>query len=427
MKLKTDPAEEKSIESVFKHRAVELIENKEKFQKKHDKIRTGVETEYFLVREDLSPLEDEEVRNNIIEDLDRVKKELGIDSVEAATEPIYLNSLNDLEEKITEKEKLIKSKAKENNLEIIRSGTNPFRPLENLKLSNKTFFRQINDYYNEEKSELIGKDNKFDVGSSKAVSLISAIHTNLEASDFGDAIDKSNYIYMISPYISALSGNARLLEGKDTGLSDLRMILWEKSHSSGDKTIGSLDSYYSDMEDYLEKVGSWPFILGREDQVISDSVSRFWKDSRIKFIEDDLVVESRIASTQPSISEDTALHGFCIGRVLHAQDRDEELLDIQKVNENRKEAMRNGLESQLYNPEGEKLDAVEVLRKEIKKARKGLKAHNIEDRDYLDILSQRLKKKENPSERLVKEFESIDKKNSKALFTALETIRQEDL
>jgi gamma-glutamyl:cysteine ligase YbdK (ATP-grasp superfamily) len=413
------------IKSVFENKADEIMDNEDRFSKDRERIRAGVETEYFLLNDDITIIEDENKRDNTIKEFDRAKKELGIDSVEIATEPVNLGSFEDLRSSIKSEENKIEARADENNLEVIRSGTNVFRPLDKLKLSSKKFFRQINDYYNVERNELIGEKSKADIGDSKSVSLISAIHTNLEASDFDDAVEKANYVYMISPYISALSGNARFLERKDTGLSDLRMILWSKSHNTEDKQIGRLETYYLDMEDYLDRVGSWPFILGREEKLISDSVSRFWKDSRIKFIGDDLVVESRIASTQPSIIEDVAVHAFCIGRLLYAQHHSEELLDIEKVNENRENALRDGFDSMLYSPEGVKKEASHLLLDEIEKARKGLELNNIKDGEYLDLLVDRVESEKAPSDRLAEKFEDLDSKiNSKALFNALQNNNQ---
>jgi len=417
---------EESIESVFEKKKREILSNKSDFKKNGRKVKSGVETEYFLIEDSLEPLESPSKRNQIIKDVEGVKKELGIDSVEIATVPIYLEDLKKLEESIRSREDELTSKAEEKGLEVIRSGTNPFRSLENLKLSEKKFFQQINNYYNKKGTETIGEVEKVDVGDAKSVSLISAIHTNIEASSFEDAISKANYIYMISPYISALSGNARFLEGKDTGLSDLRMILWSKSHSMGDKQIGRLESYYSDMNDYLDRVGSWPFILERPEKVISDSISRYWKDSRIKFLEDDLVVESRIASTQPSVVEDVAVHAFCIGRVLYAQDRNEQLLNIEKVNENREAALRDGLDSKLYSPEGVKLEASELLLDEIEKARKGLEANNIKQKSYLELLESRVKSNKTPSDRVAEDMKKVEsEENSKALFDAVNNNVQE--
>lgn len=424
--MKSSNKKRKSDEQVrtvffFDREKENILSSEEKFRKHNERVKVGVETEYFLIREDFKPLNSSKLRNDIIEDLDEVKKELGIDSVEIAIPPVILENLGQLEESISDKESKLNFRAKDKGLKVIRSGTNPFRSLENLNLTEKSFFRKINDYYNEKSTEFLSDKEKFDVGNAKSTSLISAIHTNIEASDFEDAVEKANYIYMISPYISAVSGNARFIDEEDTGLSDLRMILWSKSHSTGDKEVGRLNSYYSDIRDYFDRVGSWPFIMNRADKVISDSISRFWKDSRIKFLDSDIVVESRIASTQPSVKDDVAVHGFCIGRLLYAQDNDEELLDIEKVNKNREKAMTRGLDAELYSPEGEMEEAVEVLEKEIQKAKKGLKNHGINGVNFLDVLDERIKDKEAPSDEINKKLrDGMDDREFKSSFMSRE-------
>lgn len=409
-----------SSKSSFSAASGKVLEEEERFKKDKEEIRTGVETEYFLI-DNLQQLEDIEKRNDLIEKLGFCKKELGSDSVEIPTEPVKLKSLRQLEEKITEREAKLVEEADSQDLNVLRSGTNPFRGLDNLKLSNKPSFKKINRYYRKDGSERLGTLNEVNVGDSRAVSLISAIHTNIEASSFSDAVDKANYIYMISPYISALSGNARFIELKDTGLSDLRMMLWERSHSSEEIQIGRLDSYYSSMTDYLERVREWPAIVDFEEDILENKVSRFWKDSRIKIENDDLIVESRIASTQPSIQEDVAVHAFCIGRVLYAQSTKEEFLDIDKVNFNRNEAMRNGLKGEMYGPDGNLEDAGVLMLQEIEKARKGLEEHGVEGLELLEILEERARAGQTPSDTVAEKYseerETMD--DRKALFSAL--------
>ncbi|MFB6144477.1 MAG: hypothetical protein ABEJ98_04160, partial [Candidatus Nanohaloarchaea archaeon] len=222
---------------------------------------------------------------------------------------------------------------------------------------------------------------------------------------------------MISPYISAISGNARFLGGKDTGLSDLRMILWNQSHNSEGK-IGVLDSYYDSMEDYLSRVVSQEFIPGEKKGDLERAVSNFWKDSRIKVVEEDLVVESRISSVQPTPEEDVAVHGFYIGRLHYALQNNEELMEIWKVNENRKNALRDGLDADLHAPEGGKKKASKLLLEEIDKARNGLEALDVDPEGFLRILENRARKGLTPSDR---KADKVEKEGSgrKVIYEAI--------
>ncbi len=411
---------ENSTESCFSNEVEKLFDNERKFRKDDSTVKVGVETEYFLV-EERQHLQDLEKRNEILDSLDFCKQELAADSIEIATDALALSSFKQLEQEISEKEKKLREEALDRNLFLLRSGTNPFRELEKLELSQKPSLKKINRYFRNDETVKLGDKNEIDVGDARAASLISALHTNIEASSFEDAVSKANYIYMISPYISALSGNARFLDGRDTGLSDLRMILWEKSHSTDEIDIGRLDSYFDSMRDYLERVEAWPEVIEYEESILEKNIAHFWKDSRIKFSENDLIVESRIASTQPSVREDVAVHAFCIGRLLYAIDSSEQLLDIEKVNHNREQAMRHGLEGEFYSPEGVLEESENMLLKEIEKASEGLEIYGIDSENYMEILKERVEKGELPSDRLANRFQRETKNagNRKALFNAL--------
>ena len=210
--------------------------------------------------------------------------------------------------------------------------------------------------------------------------------------------------------MSSLSSNARFVDGRDTGFADIRMPLWEKSHDIRTEEelreepveAGKLESYYDDLEDYFSRVKEQPFILHKEEAALDIGIGTFWKDSRIKFKQEpeneryDAIVESRVVSTQPTIPEEIAMHGFYVGRLAYAENEEihgegeEDLLDIEKVNRNRYAAMHNGLETKLYGTDGELYDATEVLEEELEKAEIGLEYAGIEDPGYMDLLHDRL-------------------------------------
>jgi len=133
------------------------------------------------------------------------------------------------------------------------------------------------------------------------------------------------------------------------------MQLWEKSFDirndwDEEPDVGKMESYFEDFHDYVERVREQPRILNEEpyhEAALEIGQGMFWKDSRIKVMEDgelrdNVLVEFRQNSTQPSPAEDAAVHAFYIGRVNYAQEEGEELLDVEKVNRNRYSAMHNG-------------------------------------------------------------------------------------
>jgi len=254
-----------------------------------------------------------------------------------------------------------------------------------------------------------------------------------------DAIEKANTGYALAPYITALSGNSRFIDGKDIEFNDIRMEVWEKAFDIGDMEeddldIGKIDEYFQDLEDIKERMQEQPRIVNDIrhegiDEKYSEKMEKiplnvaegmFWKDARIKMTEtieteesikqqvrDDLLVEFRQNSTQPTLEEDIAVHAFYIGRIIYEQsdelEGNSELLDIKKVNQNRYEAMRNGLNTELHDWKGEKKSAEEVIGEELEKAREGLE-HAIGDSSYLDILDCRLENKVTPADEVAEQF-----------------------
>ena len=134
-----------------------------------------------------------------------------------------------------------------------------------------------------------------------------------------------------------------------------------------------------------------------------------WKDVNIKFDRErgNAVVEMRPFSIQPSIREDLALSAFMMGRIAYAQENGEELMDIEKVNENREKAMYNGLDTELYGSSGELADATDVLENELDYAREGLDSLGVdyenfieEEEDIFDVtFGKRLKYGKTPGDR----------------------------
>jgi xylose dehydrogenase (NAD/NADP) len=78
----------------------------------------------------------------------------------------------------------------------------------------------------------------------------------VQAASLDDAVEKANYAYMVAPYAVAMTGNARIVEGKDLGHPELRMPIWERScdiRTPGQvaETVapraGKLDDYFDDF------------------------------------------------------------------------------------------------------------------------------------------------------------------------------------
>jgi gamma-glutamyl:cysteine ligase YbdK (ATP-grasp superfamily) len=404
---------EQGMREAFENQAREVMENEERYEKSYDDFKIGLETEYPAVDSGHEPL-DPEVRNQLIEGLDFADVEVGGAQVEVRTDPMMPDNLAELEKEMRLIEQDLRDEASVRDAEILRSGTHPFVDLDSIPTTDKPKYDEVPGFHDRHRNghvqDSFGRIESIDPRDADLAAVINSTQTNVEAPDFETAVDRANTTYMISPFMSALSANARFVDGKDTGFSDVRMPLWEKSHDIrtedqlGEETIeaGKLESYYEDLGDYFSRVQEQPFILHEEEAALDIGIGTFWKDSRIKFKQEpendryDAIVESRVVSTQPTIPEEVAMHGFYVGRLAYSEMEEvhgeggEDLMDIDKVNRNRYSAMHNGMDTKLYGTDGELHEATEVLEQELEKAEIGLEYAGIEDPGYMDALYDRL-------------------------------------
>jgi gamma-glutamyl:cysteine ligase YbdK (ATP-grasp superfamily) len=400
--------EEQSMREAFENQAEEVLEKKKLYRNSNNNFKIGLETEYPAVdEEDFEPI-DREVRNQVIEGLDFADVEVGASQIELRTDPMRPDSLAELENEMRSIEAELHDEAAVRDVNVFRAATNPFVNLESIERTDQPKYDRVpsfhNQYRNSDVQDRFGRDQTIDPHNAGLPAVINSTQVNVEAQSLEDAVDKANYTYMMSPFLSAISGNARFLDGKDLGFSDIRMPLWEKSHDIrtdeqlGEETmpVGKIGSYFQDIEDYFSRAQDLPFVLHDEEEALDIGIGTFWKDTRIKFpdfYEKDgysAVVESRIVSTQPTLEEEVAMHGFFLGRLSYAQEKDENLMEIEKVNRNRYAAMHNGLDTKLYGTDGELRDAAQVLEEELEKAKIGLENADIEYSGYMDLLYDRL-------------------------------------
>lgn len=425
---------EQGMREAFESQVQELLGKEDLYSKNGDSVKVGLETEYAVVDDGFEPI-DHVVRDQIIEGLGFADVEVGGSQVEIRTDPITPESLADLEHQMRLPEQDLRDEADARDAKIIRAGTHPFVDFDDVPMSKEEKYQVVPNFHDRHRNghtvDEFGVEETVDPRNADIAGVINSTQANIEASGFEDAVDKANYTYMISPFMSAISSNARFVDGKDTGFSDVRMPLWEKSHDirgqdqlGEDVATGKLESYYDSLTDYTGRVKEEPFILNDEEMqeaAMDIGIGTFWKDSRIKFAEDqeeeryDTIVESRVVSTQPTVKEEVAMHGFFIGRIAYAQNEElhgeggEKLMDIEKVNRNRYSAMHNGLDTKLYDTDGELQDASDVLEQELEKAEEGLEYAGIEDPGYMDMLYNRLEEG-TPSDKMAEGFNNARNK-----------------
>lgn len=418
---------ESEMRLAFSRKAEEILGQESRFIKKTGGLRVGLEVEYSVLSEEFSQAT-ELSRDQIVKsNPDFTDVELGAAQLEWRTDHLYLDQegLSALENVFMVNEEKIKKSAREQDVYLLRTGSNPFVLIPEIKRTHKPKYQQVPNYHNDNKRWGLdtkmgfGGDGVVDVRDAAIISLMNSIQCNLEASSFEDAIDKTNRSFAIGPMAVALSGNARFLEEKDMGVSDVRMIVWEVSHDTrtaleteqGRITrIGLPGLYYLGLRDYFQRISCHPFILHDPEHAFQIGIGLNWRDTRIKFIEDSVVVEFRPVSTQPTARENIAMMLFYLGRLQWSNQHKEPLLDLKLVKQNRELAMYFGLNGRLWTRKNNKIELLPAeiaLDLELKRAAGGLKSFGFSNKEinyYFEVLHKHIAERESPSDKLKRQF-----------------------
>ncbi len=393
------------VHRAFQEQVKDIEENPSRFENSEE-LKAGFEVEYTLLDSDNNQAS-EHVRDRIKEEHDFLDSELAASVIEARTDPVSEpDSLREFEEELQNKEQRTAELAAEEGFDLLRYGTNPFPSLDEFERSGdedsryEMFANFLDESRNDEMvHDIFGINESFDPRDIHYSGMIASTQTNLQAQSLDDAVDKANFGYMFAPFAEAVGANARIMEQKETGISDLRMPVWEKSadvreddeFGSESPRAGKIDSYIGkeegqDIEDYFERLD--PIYVAPDVEEAPDAIDQAvmnnWKDVNIKFTDDAALVELRPFSIQPTVQEDLAISAFMMGRIAYAQKEDihgpggEDLLDIEKVNRNRYTAMHNGLDEKLYDSSGNQRQAVEVVQDELEYARQGLDSLDVD-------------------------------------------------
>lgn len=430
---------ESDARRMFKKVADDILMNAADYHKGDSKLHTGMEIEYSLLKE--YEQASEEDRDLVIKDAQAkhqvddalYDKELGAAQLELRTEgpppDLIQTGFQGLENHVGSIEQALFTAVREHELLLLRSGSNPFVPVNEILRTTADKYRDVPNHHDiykrfplDSPDTKIGSRDKIEVRGADIISLTNAVQFLIDAQSLNDAIDKVNRSLMISPYIWAVSGNARYLDGKDSEMEDLRMLAWEISHDTRTadevlerdvQRVGLPDSYHVDMRHYFNRSSSFPTILVDPNKYPPEgfpevdenfffyvSLGIYWNDVRLKFNLDrcQAIVEFRPISTQPSLEYDMAIMAFYIGRLAWSQKTNEPLLDLGLVRQNRYRVMRKGLSSVLWQILDGRIilrDAKAVVRDELKKAEIGLEQLQLTSErtgEYFNMLKERLEK-----------------------------------
>lgn len=386
----------------------------------------GIESEYAVVDSDFNPVSAEK-RDKAIESLDFAEKEVGASMVELVTDSLAVDSLEDLYDELSSKEDRLVENMKDNDLHLVRHGVHPTVEIGDVPMSDGQRYQELVNHFDARRGEVeeFGDEPVRPEGAD-VVGAICATHLNVTAEDFDDAVEKANYLTMIQPWAMAMSGNSRIVEGKDTGYNSTRMSpMWEVNYNGVDNPqrhtqSGMADDYHEDIGDYLQSLSAI-FPKDPEEREEADLVengnAERWKDDRIKFYTGEgenenrgIVVEGRLGDNQPTAEEEIAYHGFLRGRLAYAQENDEPLIPIENARHNRDAAIQDGLDAEMFfwGEDGDNYNLVtgkpsERNLEEIKKAKEGLQYLGVDEAGYFNILEERLENG-TPSDRQAEEY-----------------------
>ncbi len=362
----------------------------------------GAEQELYVYKEIDGKkifITDEEKNLLLLELGEAFGPELGASCIEIHPVPVdltkvgfsgWLNQLKELNERLQQV-------AAHHGYKVGRCGTVPWADTKSLPRTKTPKYTKVPNFHNENKHRQIdAMISGVNVLDAAIVSILNAFQFSVQCSGLSDAVDKLNRLYMISPMAVALSGNARVLGGVDTGWEDVRFEVWERSHdtrSAKDITdgkslrVGLPNNYFWDIGDYLKEVSSYPFILEDESIALQIGIGLFWRDARIKFIKDKAIVEFRPVSTQCTVEDEIEIAAFTIGRLIYSQSVCENLIQIPIVRVNKKQAEKNGLRGTYKGADGEPKPTYLAMLDEIKKAKMGLALSEIPDSSRFNFLA----------------------------------------
>lgn len=420
------PERERAMQVAFRRQVADVVNSPDKFIKKPGVLRVGFEMEASVVHTNGLPIH-EHIRDAMCAEVPSADPELGAAQIEWRTDPIVLNELDGLAklvEQARERDMQMVTAASHHDARILRIGTQPLIPLEQIERTSKPKYQKVPDFHNAHRTHTettLGIwEERVDVNNAAVVALLNSLQSNIEAESLEDAVDLTNRSLMIGPWVVALSGNARFIAGKDTFFNDVRATAWEISHDTRSDQerkdgkglrIGLPTEYFSSIEDYFERVGSHPFILDDEQNALRIGIGLFWQDTRIKIIDNSAVVEFRPVSIQPTVEEDIAVMLFYLGRLQWSKMTQEQLMPIQEVRERRALAMQVGI-----------LPFGEELEREVRRAHDALVQLGMDSEDlapFFSILNERVNAKKTPADMFAEKVHAFTGEREDALKIAL--------
>lgn len=296
----------------------------------------GIEKEGWVSRSNGSLVNLGAKNVTMIEDIH--EKEYGMDQIEFQTYAEKIAYLAKIQEELSE----VINRFKKNNPEL-EVHFKPIRDnlaVEDILVNNKVFrYQQLSEKIKELHGGQENKLGNVNFNDLTIMALFNSTQTNIRMNSKEEAINYLNAGIMMSPELTALSGEPSSINGKQTGWYNFRLLGWHKmlkqekwlNAYKGNRPlrVGIPTTYFDSFEHYLEHIKPIVPILNPTTDDMLEKIKNLWFSTRIKFKPTldknnpdkyDLVVEFRDPGSMPTIQEDVALVSYIMGRSKYISD-----------------------------------------------------------------------------------------------------------
>jgi gamma-glutamyl:cysteine ligase YbdK (ATP-grasp superfamily) len=386
-------------------------------------LTTGFEVEYSVVKSGTCELVEQSVRDLIVSrEPELLTQELGAWQIELRTEPVDLatDGLRGLEAHLNSCEARAVKAALSCGAELVRIGSFPLCRLNNIRRTQTNKYERVPEWHDTRHSaampSFVGRKQRTGRARADVISLMNSTQANLAMPNHAEGAKCLNISLSLSPIVLAVSGNARFLDGVDTGYADVRMRAWEFTHDTRTPVervagvplrVGLPDRYFRSIDDYLHFVNSFPMVLNNPSAAFETGIGLNWLDARLKFKSGILLLEFRPVSAQPCAAHDIAVFSFYLGLLQYYRSRDFDLPNIDLVRNNRAAAMHRGLAANFWiRDDSGRINSVQaftLVAESLDKAATGLIETGLDDGvEYLGVLHERLNARSVPADDFAK-------------------------
>lgn len=319
----------------------------------------GLENEYFIVDINMNPAP-QTVRDELLQENQTLKKELGASQIELNTVPISIEHGHEaIINYVKEQEYVMAKQLEKYECYLLRMGVYPGK-IDTIHITNEPeIYKNMLDKYKQVRRDYfdcsVGAINL----GGRIPELIGGCQSsqlNLQV-NYQDAIKLLNVTYELSPIFIAISANAPFIDLKNSEYLDVRNILWENGyelrsynefiHNVSFRTYFPCD-YYDDMNQYWDDMNKQIHMKCDKENAFINSQKMFWRVARLKLIGTKYLLETRFMSIQPTCEEDVALHLAIYALLMLRLENSEKLLPITFVKENFRRTSKYGMNTQIY-------------------------------------------------------------------------------